>query len=74
MTEPAWRKSTYSDASGGDCVEVAVAPGTVRVRDSKRDTGPVLALAPDAWDAFVCGLKRGPRKAAVWSAESRSAL
>jgi hypothetical protein len=60
MSALEWFKSTYSDSGGGDCVEVAVAPGAVRVRDSKRDTGPVLALAPDAWDAFVCGLKRGP--------------
>ncbi len=59
MTEPAWRKSTYSDASGGDCVEVATEHTGVRVRDSKRETGPALALAPGAWDTFVSGLKRG---------------
>ncbi|MFC4493954.1 DUF397 domain-containing protein [Streptomyces ovatisporus] len=60
MTEPTWRKSSYSDASGGDCVEVAASSDAVRVRDSKRVTGPALALAPDSWEAFVGGLKRGP--------------
>jgi hypothetical protein len=63
MTEPAWRKSTYSDASGGDCVEVAASPRTVRVRDSKRPGGPVLAIAAGSWGAFVGGLKRDAKGA-----------
>ncbi|NKQ28834.1 DUF397 domain-containing protein, partial [Streptomyces galbus] len=33
--QPTWCKSTYSDSEGGNCVEVAVTPETVRVRDSK---------------------------------------
>ncbi|MBZ2409197.1 DUF397 domain-containing protein [Streptomyces sp. L06] len=43
MTEPVWVKSTYSNGSGGDCVEwapsVALATGTVPVRDSKAPRG-----------------------------------
>jgi hypothetical protein len=57
---PAWFKSSYSSSGDGNsCVEVATAPGTVHVRDSKyRDASPRLALAPKAWADFVaytCG-------------------
>ncbi|MET8244685.1 DUF397 domain-containing protein [Streptomyces sp. NPDC005202] len=49
-----WFKSSYSDSSNpSDCVEVAVAPGTVHVRDSKNIGGPQLELAPGAWADFV---------------------
>ncbi|MGW6601984.1 DUF397 domain-containing protein [Streptomyces sp. NPDC055036] len=49
-------KSSRS-ASGPDCVEVALnVPGTVAVRDSKDSAGPVLLLAPAAWEAFRAGL------------------
>ncbi|MFJ7270767.1 DUF397 domain-containing protein [Streptomyces sp. NPDC099050] len=53
-SELAWFKSSYSSSSEGDsCVEVANAPGTVHVRDSKCLDGPQLALAPGAWAGFV---------------------
>lgn len=48
-----WRTSSYSSPSGGDCVEVAACPHSVHVRDSKVTGGPVFAVAPDAWSAFV---------------------
>ncbi|MEW2298592.1 DUF397 domain-containing protein [Streptomyces sp. NPDC006655] len=50
-----WFKSSYSDGTEGDsCVEVAVAPSTIRVRDSKHaGAGPRLALSPKAWADFV---------------------
>ncbi|MGW4628487.1 DUF397 domain-containing protein [Streptomyces rubiginosohelvolus] len=48
-----WRTSSYSNASGGECVEVAACPHSVHVRDSKVSGGPVFAVAPDAWSAFV---------------------
>ena len=54
LTGARWRKSTRSNGSGGDCVEVAGnLPGLVAVRDSKDPTGPVLLFPPDAWRAFV---------------------
>ncbi|MFD0269194.1 DUF397 domain-containing protein [Streptomyces sp. NPDC127106] len=54
-----WRKSSYSNASGGDCVEVADGvDGVVPVRDSKRPTGPVIIVAAEAWVPFVDGIKR----------------
>ncbi|MFB8382110.1 DUF397 domain-containing protein [Streptomyces rubiginosohelvolus] len=48
-----WRTSSYSNASGGECVEVAACPHSVHIRDSKVSDGPVFAVAPDAWSAFV---------------------
>ncbi len=49
-----WRKSSYSDGNGGDCVEVADGvPGVVPVRDSKVAEGPVLVLGAAAWAEFV---------------------
>ncbi|ALU95174.1 DUF397 domain-containing protein [Streptomyces globisporus C-1027] len=48
-----WRTSSYSSSSGGECVEVAACPHSVHVRDSKVSGGPVFAVAPDAWSAFV---------------------
>ncbi|WP_229711447.1 DUF397 domain-containing protein [Streptomyces daqingensis] len=53
-----WRKSTYSDGGGGDCVEVAEGiPGTVPVRDSKDPARSALRFPPAAWTAFVESLK-----------------
>jgi hypothetical protein len=54
VTELAWFKSSYSGGTDGEsCVEVAHAPGTVHVRDSKNADGPRLTLVPEAWAAFV---------------------
>ncbi|WP_327400939.1 DUF397 domain-containing protein [Streptomyces sp. NBC_01288] len=52
----AWRKSSYSSGEGGQCVEIATCPTTIHVRDSKHlpeHDGPVLALAPGTWQAFL---------------------
>ncbi len=59
--ELAWFKSTYSGGTDGEsCVEIAIAPRTIHVRDSKyRDTSPRLALAPQAWADFVSYASRG---------------
>ncbi|MFF5720075.1 DUF397 domain-containing protein [Streptomyces buecherae] len=55
-----WRKSSYSGASNGDCLEVGTGvPNAVPVRDSKDPHGPALAFEPAAWDAFVAGVKAG---------------
>lgn len=40
-SELAWFKSSYSGGTDGEsCVELAVTPGTVHVRDSKNVEGP----------------------------------
>ena len=54
-----WRKSNRSGGNGGNCVEVALTPDVVGVRDSKNRTGPVLTVSPDAWREFVAEVKAG---------------
>lgn len=54
-----WRKSSYSNGDGGDCVEVAPGlPRIVPVRDSKTPEGPVLLFSAATWSAFVTDVKR----------------
>ncbi|MFF4093251.1 DUF397 domain-containing protein [Streptomyces sp. NPDC001834] len=48
-----WIKSSYSSNDGPECVEVAVVPGVVRVRDSKDVRGPQIGFRPDSWAEFV---------------------
>lgn len=43
-----WYKSSYSGGEGGSCVEIADGHGSVHVRDSKRLTGPRLAVPASA--------------------------
>ncbi|KWT60379.1 hypothetical protein ADL21_19375 [Streptomyces albus subsp. albus] len=53
-----WRKSSYSNANGGNCVEIAEdIPGTIPVRDSKTPHGPILTFPTAAWAAFIDALK-----------------
>ncbi|WP_188826901.1 DUF397 domain-containing protein [Nocardia camponoti] len=55
----AWRKSTFSNASG-NCVEVAaVADGSVAVRNSRDPHGAVLHYTRPEIDAFIRGAKAG---------------
>ncbi|MDQ0944268.1 MULTISPECIES: DUF397 domain-containing protein [unclassified Streptomyces] len=48
-----WFKSSYSTSEGPECIEVASAPGTVHVRDSKDKAGAQLAFTDGSWAAFV---------------------
>ncbi|MBB4979566.1 DUF397 domain-containing protein [Streptomyces nymphaeiformis] len=58
LSNARWRKSSYSDGDGGNCVEVLDnVPGVVPVRDSKVTDGPVLVVPAAAWAAFVAGVK-----------------
>ncbi|MFE9925269.1 DUF397 domain-containing protein [Streptomyces sp. NPDC005774] len=60
LTAAVWRKSTYSDGGGGDCLELADnIPGTVPVRDSKNPTGMTLRFGASAWAAFIDGIRAG---------------
>ncbi|MFF0423437.1 DUF397 domain-containing protein [Streptomyces sp. NPDC004520] len=53
-----WFKSSYSNGSGGDCVEVSYDfTGVVPVRDSKVTDGPVLLVPATAWTAFLADIK-----------------
>ena len=54
VTGAKWRKSTRSNSTPGECVEVADnLPGQVHVRDSKDTSGPILTFTPSAWSTFV---------------------
>lgn len=54
-----WRKSSYSEASDNDCVEVRVDGDAVLIRDSKDPEGPVLRVSAEAWRGFVDAVRRG---------------
>jgi hypothetical protein len=55
LTTAQWRKSTYSTGEGenGNCVEVALAPQSVAVRDSKSPAAGALVLPASSWIAFL---------------------
>jgi hypothetical protein len=54
LSGAAWRKSSYSNQGGGDCVEVADGfTGVVPIRDSKHPHHPALVVTDGAWGAFV---------------------
>ncbi len=53
-----WRRSSYSNTDGGQCLEVADNLSVVPVRDSKTPDGPALILRPTAWTSFVTAVRR----------------
>jgi hypothetical protein len=52
-----WRKSSYSGANGGQCVEVADDARVVLVRDTTDRDGRTLAFTAEAWQAFLGTLR-----------------
>ncbi|MEV6330643.1 DUF397 domain-containing protein [Streptomyces sp. NPDC051909] len=63
LSNVTWRKSSYSNPDGGECLEVAD-PGTatlplIPVRDSKNPTGPALLFPAAAWSTFIDEVKTG---------------
>ncbi|WP_373301978.1 MULTISPECIES: DUF397 domain-containing protein [Streptomyces] len=48
-----WFKSSYSGSEGDNCVEVALRPEAVHVRDSKDKAIRPLTVTPAAWTAFT---------------------
>ncbi|MEV4874866.1 DUF397 domain-containing protein [Streptomyces cyaneofuscatus] len=53
-----WRKSSYSNQDGGQCLEVADGfTAVVPVRDSKNPQGPALTFAAAGWSSFVAAVK-----------------
>jgi hypothetical protein len=51
-----WRKSSFSGANGGSCVEVATATG-VAVRDTTDREGFTLEVPAEAWSTFLGTLR-----------------
>ncbi|MDQ0602130.1 hypothetical protein QF037_006475 [Streptomyces canus] len=52
-SELSWFKSSYSSGGSGDCVEVALTPSTIHIRDSKTPQTPHVTLSPTTWTDFV---------------------
>lgn len=59
LSSTSWRKSTYSDSEGGNCVEVAGLASAVAVRDSKDPDGPKLAFGRAAFSALTNDIRAG---------------
>jgi len=55
----AWRKSSRSNGSGGQCVILGHVPGFGAVKDSKNTAGPALVFAEADLAAFVAQAKIG---------------
>lgn len=62
LSAVAWRKSSYSNQDGGECVEVSDDfAAVVPVRDSKVPHGPALLFPSAGWVSFVGEIKRDGR-------------
>jgi hypothetical protein len=56
-----WRKSSYSGGGDGNaCVEIAIRPTHIAIRDSKTPTRATLTFPTPAFTAFVAVLKETP--------------
>ncbi|MGV9317989.1 DUF397 domain-containing protein [Streptomyces sp. NPDC003435] len=53
MTGLVWFKSSYSGSNEPDCVEVALAPHHIHIRDSKTTDGDQLTVSTDTWTSFL---------------------
>ncbi|MGH3972380.1 MAG: DUF397 domain-containing protein [Pseudonocardiaceae bacterium] len=51
-----WRKSSYSNPNGNECVEVSVSNNAVGIRDSHHSHGAVLAFDHAEWMIFLDGI------------------
>ncbi|WP_131740977.1 DUF397 domain-containing protein [Actinomadura roseirufa] len=54
-----WRKSSYSDSSGNNCVEVADLGREVGLRDSTDPEGPKLMVGRDHLADLLSQIKAG---------------
>ncbi|WP_078600183.1 DUF397 domain-containing protein [Streptomyces violens] len=70
-TDLKWHKSSYS-AEQGECLEVAVSPRAVHVRDSKDIARPGVTASPGSWSAFLHLIRVDSKALAVeaWSTRS----
>lgn len=61
MTAKEWKKSSYCNSAGLECLEFREDPRAldrVGVRDSKSVGGPTLTYGKSAWSAFVAHIPR----------------
>ncbi|MFI5807718.1 DUF397 domain-containing protein [Streptomyces sp. NPDC051561] len=59
VVPPIWRKSSYSNGTGGECVEFAPSTARTAVRDSKFPDGPFFDVTVGAWGEFVRAVQCG---------------
>jgi hypothetical protein len=59
MATLTWRKSSYTGANGGACVELAHTPDHVATRDSKAPGNGTLRFTPKAFAALLNDIKQG---------------
>jgi uncharacterized protein DUF397 len=55
-----WRKSSRTGSGsggGGNCVEVAIKPKIVNIRDSKEPHTGILTFSSDQWQNLIRGVK-----------------
>jgi hypothetical protein len=52
-----WRKSSYSNDNGGNCVETASDAGAILVRDTTNREGGTLAFSAKAWERFTASMR-----------------
>jgi hypothetical protein len=52
-----WRKSTYSDSNGGQCVETASGSDVILVRDTTDRDGVTLSVPAETWRTFTDSLR-----------------
>ena len=58
-TDLAWFKSSYSDGEG-ECMEIALTPHTIHIRDSKSPKARTLTVTSTSWTAFLRTLSQAP--------------
>lgn len=59
LTGADWFKSSYSNNAQNTCVEAAMVPGFVGIRDTKDPDGGTLVFSTAAWSGFLGHLKTG---------------
>jgi Domain of unknown function (DUF397) len=52
-----WRKSSFSGANGGSCLETATGNGEILIRDTTNRDGTTLSIPATAWQLFTASLK-----------------
>lgn len=56
---PEWRKSTRSNGSAGNCVEVALPGVGAAIRDSKNPEVTHVTVQTRGWTSFLNAVKSG---------------
>ena len=58
VVEGTWKKSSYSNQKGGECVEVAATSDHgAAVRDTRNRSAGHVELSADAWAVFLTAVK-----------------